>query len=100
MSGVCPAMPGCSRPVAPYRRLEDGIQIQFQVYGTYTRGDFWLIPARTATGDIEGGNDPRRLDGVAYHLAPLAFIALNNGKLSPIDLRCQFPQLCAPPFAM
>jgi hypothetical protein len=39
--------------------LEDGIQIQFQPpdpgqpANQYRTGDYWLIPARTATGDVE-----------------------------------------------
>src|SRR5262249_23516207 len=38
--------------------LEDGIQIQFQPSTSeppknYRTGDYWLIPARTATGDVE-----------------------------------------------
>jgi len=37
--------------------LEDGIQIQFQPSDNqpsqYRTGDYWLIPARTATGDVE-----------------------------------------------
>jgi hypothetical protein len=32
--------------------LENGIQIQF-VPGTYNTGDYWLIPARTVTGEID-----------------------------------------------
>jgi nitrous oxidase accessory protein NosD len=32
--------------------LEGGIQVQFSD-GTYKTGDYWLIPARTATGQIE-----------------------------------------------
>jgi Family of unknown function (DUF6519) len=62
--------------------LEDGVQIQFQASnGTYMRGDYWLIPARTATGDVEwpkiqGTTDPaeRPPDGVAEHFAPLALV--------------------------
>jgi Family of unknown function (DUF6519) len=62
--------------------LEDGVQIQFQANdGTYMRGDYWLIPARTATGDIEwpkipGTTNPaeRPPDGVAEHFAPLALV--------------------------
>ena len=58
--------------------LEDGIQIQFQP-GIYRAGDYWVIPARTATGDVEW---PRQLDGpepvlphgVRHHFAPLAFV--------------------------
>jgi hypothetical protein len=33
--------------------LEDGLQIQFQPDGEYRSGDYWLIPARTLTGDVE-----------------------------------------------
>jgi len=63
--------------------LEDGVQIQFQASnGIYLRGDYWLIPARTATGDVEwpkvpGTTDPaeRPPDGVAEHFAPLALVA-------------------------
>jgi Family of unknown function (DUF6519) len=62
--------------------LEDGVQIQFQANdGTYMRGDYWLIPARTATGDVEwpkipGTTSPaeRLPDGVAEHFAPLALV--------------------------
>ncbi|MFO1434158.1 MAG: DUF6519 domain-containing protein [Candidatus Competibacteraceae bacterium] len=32
--------------------LESGIQVQFSE-GSYRSGDYWLIPARTATGEIE-----------------------------------------------
>jgi len=33
--------------------LEDGIEIAFSASGDYRTGDYWLIPARPATGDIE-----------------------------------------------
>ena len=33
--------------------IEDGIDIQFGDGGDYHTGDYWLIPARTATGDVE-----------------------------------------------
>jgi Family of unknown function (DUF6519) len=42
---------------ATWINLENGIQVQFQKPQTgavvYNSGDYWLIPARTATGDIE-----------------------------------------------
>ena len=37
--------------------IEDGIQVQFSS-GTYQAGDYWLIPARTATGAIEWDSNP------------------------------------------
>ena len=82
--------------------LENGIQIQFQPGTTgpngYQLGDYWLIPARTLTGDVEwpNGNDgPLWLPphGVRYHVAPLALI--NPAKNGPIDERCLFdPTSC------
>ncbi|HEX6899518.1 MAG TPA: DUF6519 domain-containing protein [Thermoanaerobaculia bacterium] len=59
--------------------LEKGIQVQFQKGGTYRPGDYWLIPARTATGDVEWPgpvNNPEALPphGVEHHYAPLALL--------------------------
>jgi hypothetical protein len=86
--------------------LEDGIQIQFQpsldanpIPRTYWRGDYWLIPARTLTGDVEwpqGNGAPAWLPpfGVKYHVAPLAIVNSAN-KLT--DQRCLFnPSACQP----
>jgi hypothetical protein len=89
--------------------LEDGIQIQFvkkapnsSLRSRYHTGDYWLIPARTATGDIEWEQDesgnpqeqPPR--GIEHHYAPLGIIdggklthcrlELNPIKLNPIKL--------------
>ena len=33
--------------------LEDGVQIRFAKGGKYRTGDYWLIPARVATGDVD-----------------------------------------------
>jgi len=69
--------------------LEDGIQVQFQqpepdYANLYRTGDYWLIPARTATGDIEwptGASGPLAVppDGVDHHYAPLAIITAGAG---------------------
>jgi hypothetical protein len=63
--------------------LEDGIQIQFQPGGTYHTGDYWLIPARTATGDVEWpgrAGVPAALGprGIVHHYAPLWIIAISS----------------------
>ncbi|GAB6266019.1 MAG: hypothetical protein STSR0001_14650 [Methanothrix sp.] len=55
--------------------LEEGIQIKFGE-GSYRTGDYWLIPARAATKDIEwldepGGASPH---GIEHHYAPLAIL--------------------------
>lgn len=85
--------------------LEDGVQIQFQTSNDppnqYRTGDYWLIPARTATGDVEWpgpANDPDALlpHGVRHHYAPLAVIALVHGKVTMGDLRRKFKPLGEP----
>jgi Family of unknown function (DUF6519) len=60
--------------------LENGIQIQFQPGATYRTGDYWLIPARTATGNIlwkqqpDGNPEALPPHGIKHHYAPLAVI--------------------------
>jgi Family of unknown function (DUF6519) len=86
--------------------LEDGIRVQFQQSAAgdqaiYRTGDYWLIPARRVTGDVEWPRDdkqnPKPLPphGVEHHYAPLATITDAD---TPIDLRHQFPPLaeCEP----
>jgi hypothetical protein len=80
--------------------LEDGIQIQFQKGGDYRPADYWLIPARTATGDIQwprihspqstGQPLPDSLPphGVDHYYAPLALVSANAGLAN--DLRRTF----------
>jgi hypothetical protein len=81
--------------------LEDGVQVQFEDGGHYRPGDFWLIPARTATGDVEwprSGDEPdfRHPAGIDFATAPLAFVrSLESGQLD--DLRCLFERRACPP---
>jgi hypothetical protein len=70
--------------------LEDGIQIQFRSGAEYRTGDYWLIPARTVTGDIEWpstAEGPLALAprGIDHHLAPLAVVDPEAGQVT--DLR-------------
>jgi hypothetical protein len=74
--------------------LEDGVQIQFQgpapgdLPSKYRSGDYWLIPARTATGDVEWPGpvgQPAALEahGIKHHYAPLWIISVNtNGEVT------------------
>lgn len=68
--------------------LEDGVQIQFQPGGVFRTGDYWLIPARAATGDVEWPGpvgEPASLPphGVEHVYAPLAIIAVDgNGNVA------------------
>jgi hypothetical protein len=95
---------------ADWQTLEDGIQVRFRLApnARYRTGDYWLIPARTATGDIEwprtGGSEPQVLPprGVRHHYAPLAGVYFGDYKdengntrtgFHAIDLRRVFPAM-------
>jgi len=77
--------------------IEDGIRIQFEAGASYRTGDYWLIPARTASGDVQWPYDgASRTEqsskflpphGVEHHYAPLAVIKAANDK---VDLRREF----------
>lgn len=85
--------------------LEDGVQIQFQKpesgKHSYRTGDYWLIPVRTATGNVEWprlNNEPQAIPphGIQHHYAPLAVIAgIRYGQAVIADCRHQFYSLAA-----
>ncbi|MER7706359.1 DUF6519 domain-containing protein [Kitasatospora sp. NPDC097605] len=78
--------------------LEDGVQVYFRPCGAYTRGDHWLVPARTATGSVEWPRNTageallRAPDGIQLHHAPLAWV---TGPGAVVDLRQTFAPLTA-----
>jgi len=78
--------------------LEGGIQVSFSD-DRYRSGDYWLIPARTATGEIEwpedGGVPKAELPlGVKHHYCRLALVQSNGSTLSIVaDCRKPFPTL-------
>ncbi len=79
--------------------LDNGIEVRFSSAGIYRSGDYWLIPARPATGNIDwpeqratsGPTSPASLAprGPVHHVAPLA--RWGNNRL--VDLRRQFRPL-------
>jgi hypothetical protein len=90
--------------------LENGIRIQFvplsdESSHQYRTGDYWLIPARVATGNIEWPIEltdagqtrplPQPPHGIHHHYAPLAILDTNTSGWSspPTDLRCEFHPL-------
>ncbi len=85
--------------------LEDAVQIQFPLSGgkSYNVGDYWLIPARVATGDVEwhgptGDPTPQKPNGVEHHYAPLGIVQVSAGGqigALPTDLRRVVKQLWA-----
>ena len=77
--------------------LEDGVQIRFEAPQAHCEhGDYWLIPARTATNGVlwphsrDGQPGPLAIppDGPARYLAPLALLRDLQGE--PVDLRMLF----------
>jgi hypothetical protein len=109
--------------------LEDGVQIRFQPanpvvpssgsptppVNQYITGDYWLIPARTATGDVEwpkvlGADGTAETDtqgdiipvalpphGITHSYAPLAVISVGaNGAVSVTNCRSSFPPSANP----
>jgi hypothetical protein len=97
--------PTTSQPWAP---LEKGLQVQF-AGDTYRNGDYWLIPARTATSADVGTIDwplddagqplAKESDGIRHYYAPLALVDFNGGKFLPatgslaLDCRAVFPAI-------
>jgi hypothetical protein len=82
-----------------WMKLENGVQIQFassEPGQQYRAGDYWLIPARTATGSVEWpqqGGEPRPLapHGIEHHYAPLAIVTFDGNALtSPRNFRLKF----------
>lgn len=80
--------------------LEGGIQVQFSG-GTYTTRDYWHIPARTATGEIEWppfqipnpDPVPQPPLGIRRYYARLAFLEAIHSIWSIYDCREGFPPL-------
>jgi hypothetical protein len=94
---------------ANWLTLEDGIQVQFAAGGTYRSGDYWLIPARVATGsimwphivDTKGNTEwqPKGPDGIEHHYAPLGFVGANaDDNLSVTSCICEIATInsCGP----
>jgi photosystem II stability/assembly factor-like uncharacterized protein len=81
--------------------LEDGVQVRFEGGGVYRPGDYWQIPARTMTADVEwprdGDGDPiaREPDGTADAYCRLAIVELDADGVVKVtsDCRAFFPPL-------
>jgi hypothetical protein len=83
--------------------LEGGLQVYFSA-GSYQSGDYWLVPARTATGsgpgtiewpaDDAGNALSRPPAGITHHYAPLALVQFDGEAFGqPTDCRPVFPPL-------
>lgn len=80
--------------------LEAGIQVSFSE-GTYRAGDYWLIPARTATGEVEWPPyeipNPNPVQqpplGIHHYYCKLALLQVQAGIITVLDCRPLFPAL-------
>ncbi|HEX6288352.1 MAG TPA: DUF6519 domain-containing protein [Herpetosiphonaceae bacterium] len=98
-------MPGTTGPIevsvpagnGGWIALEDGVEIKFDLSGPFRTGDYWLIPARTATANVEWPfADPQPPHGVRHHYCRLALINFEGEALtadSIQDCRIDFPSL-------
>ncbi|MCX7859040.1 MAG: DUF6519 domain-containing protein [Chloroflexus sp.] len=84
---------------ATWTDLEQGVQIRLK-NGVFRPGDYWLIPARTVTGDIEWprtvGNQPvpQRPHGIRHAYCKLALLDFNGSAWTKrSDCRRLFPPL-------
>jgi hypothetical protein len=82
--------------------LEDGVEVRFEPGRHYDTGDYWLVPARTAVGDVEwpeNGASPvaplaRPPEGIAHHYCKLALLRFSGETWEFVeDCRNLFPPL-------
>ena len=81
-----------------YLVLEDGVEVRFED-GYYRALDYWLVPARTALGDVEwpvdsaGGALAVPPQGVDHHYCALALLHYDEAWSLVEDCRKLFPPL-------
>jgi len=81
--------------------LEDGVQVRFEAGGVYRPGDYWQIPARTITADVEwprdADGDPlaREPAGIADAYCRLAIVEVDDSGVVSVTSDCRefFPPL-------
>ena len=77
--------------------LEHGLGVEFKKDGNYKSGDFWLIPARTAKGDIEWSKEDggwHQCFGIEHRYCPLAIFNYDGEIWKNIkDCRRLFPNI-------
>ncbi|MBP2302791.1 DUF6519 domain-containing protein [Azospirillum picis] len=83
--------------------LEDGVEVRFSPGGNYRPGDYWIVPARTITGDVEWPRDEhgdpvaREPAGIADTYCRLGLVEVGpDGTITVVgDCRELFPPLTA-----
>jgi hypothetical protein len=81
-----------------YLALEEGVEVRFED-GYYRALDYWLVPARTALGDVEwpvdsaGGALAMPPEGVDHHYCALGLLRFDEAWSVVEDCRKPFPPL-------
>lgn len=101
--GVEPVKYNAKTPGDSFIDLESGVQVQFSE-GQVRTGDYWTIPARTATADTQSGNIewPQDADknplsqlpfGIKHHYCRLAVVQCSSRIEEIQDCRKIFPPI-------
>lgn len=83
--------------------LEDGVQVRFEPDGIYRPGDYWQIPARTITADVEWPRDEhgdpiaRAPAGIVDGYCRLGIVEVDASGMVTVTSDCRelFPPLTA-----
>jgi hypothetical protein len=81
--------PGLVKITGGWQELESGVQVKFD--GDHHSGDYWLIPARTAVGDVEwprqgdGSPKPQSPKGIRHHHCALALIEFDGASWRVVE---------------
>jgi hypothetical protein len=83
--------------------LEDGVEVFFEPGGSYRPGEYWEIPARTISGDVEWPRDEHGMPvargpaGIKHHYCRVAILEVApDGTVTVVsDCRLLFPPVTA-----
>ncbi|HUO55503.1 MAG TPA: DUF6519 domain-containing protein [Rhodoblastus sp.] len=80
--------------------LEDGVEVKFED-GNYNPGDYWLVPARTVTGDVDWPfSAPQPPRGPDHRYCRIGIATLSSAALTVQDCRKTFAPLAELPPAL
>jgi hypothetical protein len=80
--------------------IEAGVEVKFEA-GNYNPGDYWLVPARTVTGNVDWPfSAPQPPRGFDHRYCRLGIATLVNNVLTVQDCRKTFPPLAEIPPAL
>lgn len=81
--------------------LENGVEVLFPLGGTYRPHDYWLVPARSVTADVDWPRDSagtpstQPAAGIRHDFGRLGIVTRTASGLEFTDCRNRFPSLTA-----